>query len=204
MTNETIVAVYDTEAHAAAAVAELENTGIPSSAINQHAKSGMRTGSSATAVTAPPRKPGFWATLLGGEPERSYDTDVYDRSLESGAVVVTVQVPEQYLTTVMDVLERHNPVDIDERGAGYSIEQMDAPLASGTAAPLRTGPAERSADEQSMQLAEESLAVGKRAINRGTTRVRRYVVETPVEEQVNLRSESVSVERLANCRWPSS
>ena len=165
MTNETIVAVYDTEAHAAAAVNDLKSAGIPSNAINQHAKNGIRTGSSATPVTAPPRKTGFWATLLGGEPERAYDTDVYDRSLESGAVVVTVQVEEQYLTTVMDVLERHNPVDIDERGAGYSARQMDAPLASGTAAtgaPLRTGPAERSADEQSMQLAEES-AGGRQA-----------------------------------------
>jgi uncharacterized protein (TIGR02271 family) len=56
-------------------------------------------------------------------------------------------------------------------------------------------PTNRSKDEQRMQLAEEELAVGKRAVNRGTTRVRRYVVETPVEEQVNLRSESVSVER---------
>jgi Domain of unknown function (DUF2382) len=29
-----------------------------------------------------------------------------------------------------------------------------------------------------MQLAEEKLAVGKRAVNRGTTRIRRYVVES--------------------------
>jgi hypothetical protein len=43
MINETIVAVYDTEAHAAAAVNDLENVGIPSNAINQHAKSGVRT-----------------------------------------------------------------------------------------------------------------------------------------------------------------
>ena len=35
------------------------------------------------------------------------------------------------------------------------------------------------------QLAEEQLAVGKRLINRRGTRVRRYVVETPVEENVN-------------------
>jgi uncharacterized protein (TIGR02271 family) len=46
-----------------------------------------------------------------------------------------------------------------------------------------------------IQLAEESLSVGKRAVNRGTTRIRRYVVETPVEEQVTLRTETVSVDR---------
>jgi uncharacterized protein (TIGR02271 family) len=54
---------------------------------------------------------------------------------------------------------------------------------------------QRAKDEQTIQLAEETLAVGKRVVNRGTTRIRRYVVETPVEEQVNLRSEAVSVER---------
>ena len=46
-----------------------------------------------------------------------------------------------------------------------------------------------------IHLAEESLAVGKRAVNTGTTRIRRYVIETPVEEQVTLHSERVVVER---------
>jgi len=43
--------------------------------------------------------------------------------------------------------------------------------------------------------AEETLAVGKRAINRGPTRIRRYVFDTPAEEQVALRDETVSIER---------
>jgi uncharacterized protein (TIGR02271 family) len=94
----------------------------------------------------------------------------------------------------MDILERHNPIDIDERAARYDVNQMtekrtmDTPLATGT-------PTGRSTDDQTMQLAEETLAVGKRAINRGTTRIRRYVVETPVEERVTLRDETVAVER---------
>jgi stress response protein YsnF len=49
--------------------------------------------------------------------------------------------------------------------------------------------------DHTIQLAEEALSVGKRAVNRGTTRIRRYVVETPVEEQVTLRTETVSVDR---------
>ena len=52
-------------------------------------------------------------------------------------------------------------------------------------------------DGESLQLAEERLDIGKRVVNRGTTRVRRFVVETPVEEQVNLRDERVTVERRA-------
>ena len=44
-------------------------------------------------------------------------------------------------------------------------------------------------------LAEEVLVVGKRTVNTGTTRIRRYVVETPVEQQVSLIRERVVVER---------
>ena len=49
--------------------------------------------------------------------------------------------------------------------------------------------------EEVVPLAEEQLTVGKRLVNRGSTRIRRFVVETPVEEAVTLRSEHVSVER---------
>ena len=49
--------------------------------------------------------------------------------------------------------------------------------------------------DSTLQLAEERLSVGKRLVNRGGTRIRRYVVETPVEEQVTLRDEKVTLER---------
>ena len=42
---------------------------------------------------------------------------------------------------------------------------------------------------------EESLRVGKRDSEQGRVRVRSYVVETPVEEEVSLREETVRLER---------
>ena len=42
---------------------------------------------------------------------------------------------------------------------------------------------------------EEQLRVGKRDVSHGRVRIRSYVVETPINEQVNLRNESVQVER---------
>jgi uncharacterized protein (TIGR02271 family) len=44
-------------------------------------------------------------------------------------------------------------------------------------------------------IAEERLTVGKREVRGGRVRVRSYVVETPVQEQVALRQEHVDVER---------
>ncbi len=46
-----------------------------------------------------------------------------------------------------------------------------------------------------LQLAEEFLNVGKRAVRGGTTRIRRYTVEKPVEENVTLHNERVVLDR---------
>jgi uncharacterized protein (TIGR02271 family) len=49
--------------------------------------------------------------------------------------------------------------------------------------------------EEHIPIVEEQLRVGKREVNRGGARVRSYVREVPVHEQVTLREEHVSVER---------
>ena len=49
--------------------------------------------------------------------------------------------------------------------------------------------------EEVIPLGEEVLEVGKRTETRGTARIRRFVVETPIERQVTLQTERVVVER---------
>jgi len=49
--------------------------------------------------------------------------------------------------------------------------------------------------EEVIPVAEEHIDIGKRQVESGRVRVRSYVRETPVNEQVNLRQEHVSVER---------
>jgi len=203
MSMETIVAVFDTAAHAAAAVRDLETAGVPSDAITQH--SGGGTAGTTASTTTGTQGQGFWASLFGAEPEQGYDTAVYDRSMQGGSTVVSVKAPEQSMTQVMEILERHNPVDIDDRAATYGSTLTDTAAAStlstsagaASVAGLSTAPSvvPDKAVGGTIQLAEESLSVGKRALNRGTTRVRRYVIETPVEEQVSLHSERVVVDR---------
>jgi uncharacterized protein (TIGR02271 family) len=61
-----------------------------------------------------------------------------------------------------------------------------APMAGGTA---------RAGDSETIKVMEERLRVGKREVAGGAVRVRSYVVERPVEEQVRLHEERVSVER---------
>jgi uncharacterized protein (TIGR02271 family) len=188
MTDETIVAVYDTAAHADAAVQDLQAGNVPPSAITRH-PSGTGVPSESTRSG-----PGFWSSLFGGEPD--HDTAVYDRSVESGSHVVSVRVPEAHVSGVVSILDRHNPIDIDERATGYGLGAVGTTT---TMAREPLGAAARDTapqgGEERLQLAEEQLSVGKRLVNRGTTRIRRFVVETPVEESVTLHSERVSVER---------
>ena len=49
--------------------------------------------------------------------------------------------------------------------------------------------------EENIPIVEEELRIGKREVSRGGARVRSYVREVPVHEQVSLREEHVSVER---------
>ena len=191
MSEETIVAVYDSAAHAEAAVQDLRAANVPAEAITQHGGTGTGAGvmSGSTTASGPVREKGFWSGLFGGEPD--HDTAVYDRSLQGGSTVVTVKAPQQHVDSVAAILDRHNPIDIDDRASGYGLSQP-----GGGAAPLATAStATAGAEEGVIPLSQEQLVVGKRAVNRGTTRVRRFVVETPVEEQVTLRDETVHVER---------
>ena len=136
--NETIVAVFDTAEHAAAAVQDLKTAGVPDTHITQHA-GGTAATSGVTGVTTssePRQEQGFWASLFGAEPEYGHDTAVYDRSLQGGSTVVTVRGSGSHLDQVLDILERHNPIDIDERAASYGVSQT-----SGTGAMAGTGTA---------------------------------------------------------------
>jgi uncharacterized protein (TIGR02271 family) len=49
--------------------------------------------------------------------------------------------------------------------------------------------------EQVLPVVEERLRIGTRDVSHGHVRVRSYVVEIPVEEQVSLREERVAIER---------
>ncbi len=190
MTQQTIVAIYDTAAHAELAVHDLLAASIPESAIDRHAQGGTYSGTSTAMTSRPPEHEGFWASIFGGE--HDHDSTVYDRSMEGGSTVVSVKVDDGHVDTVMDILEKHNPIDIDERAGSYGLTQTTTermPLA-GTAAVGGTV-----AEGGTLQLSEESLAVGKRVVNHGTTRIRRFVVETPVEEQVTLHDERVTLDR---------
>ena len=206
MASETIVAVFDTAAHAEAAIADLVAHGVPSTSIEHYAQTNQSVGATTTGADVPTTQhKGLWAWLTGEGETTAQHNDLYDQSIQSGSTVVTVISDGVNVDKIYSVLETHNPVDLDERHSTYAASGaygatagattgMATGATTGTMAAPAVG-ATATGNEEVLALSEESLQVGKRAVDRGTTRVRRYVVERPVEEQIRLRNETVSVFR---------
>ncbi len=217
MASETIVAVFDTAAHAEAAVSALIADGVPASSIEHYARDQGMTGQAPVGTDVNPGSAhrGFWGWLTGEQETASSHHALYDQSIQTGGTVVTVISDGTNIDQIYNVLEAHSPVDLDERHSQYSQTGAYGSSYSGStatgvgAAALGTAAVGTSATgaastgmaatgkatEEVIALSEESLQVGKRAVDRGTTRVRRYVVERPIEEQIRLRNETVSVFR---------
>ena len=210
MASETIVAVFDTATHAEAAVSALIADGVPASAIEHYARDQGAAGQSAVGTDVNPSSAhrGFWGWLTGEQETASSHHALYDQSIQSGSTVVTVISDGTNIDQIYNVLEAHNPIDLDERHSQYSQTGAygsdyvaTGAATTGAAGLAATGVATTgmaatgTGTEEVISLSEESLQVGKRAVDRGTTRVRRYVLERPVEEQIPLRNETVSVFR---------
>lgn len=151
---------------------------------------------------------GFWASMKSMFlPDE--DRHTYEEGVRRGHCVLTVEVDDQHADRVHDLLENSNAIDVDERASQWRQEGWTAPSSASTSAQtgMATMPgtnadaiagATASADtgtEERIPIVEESLAVGKREVARGGVRVRSYVREVPVHEQVRLREEHVDVER---------
>ena len=67
-----------------------------------------------------------------------------------------------------------------------------ADVTSGTGKPAAVGAAN---SPETIKVFEERLRVGKREVARGAVRVRSYVVERPVEEEITLHNERVTLKR---------
>jgi stress response protein YsnF len=199
MNYDKIVTLYDTLEHAEAARRNLESAGFsPSDISTITSKSLELTGDKL-------REPGLWHRLFGRDIQQ-YEAGVYGRSVEAGGAVLTIRVPETDVARATAILNRYQSVDLLKRAEQEGLIKTAvttkpvaaAPVTETTTAkapPTRVSGA--TAGEEVLSLAEEQINVGKRVHQEGTTRIRRFVTETPVEAQVTLHEEHVRVARRA-------
>jgi uncharacterized protein (TIGR02271 family) len=140
----------------------------------------------------------------------------YVRGVSAGARLVTVEAPDDRADEAVQIMQRHERgsawsatgnADAAAAGAGTTAgtagttgastaRTREAPPTEAGKTPRGERAADRHAtDEQSIPVVEEELEVGKREVERGGVRVRRYVTEEPVEKHVRVRDETVHVDR---------
>ena len=189
--SRTITALFDTRADAEAGKQRLVAARVDASNISIHDKSDLSSGSDYSTH----QDRGIWnSTKNAFLPDE--DRHTYEEGIRRGGVLLTADVDGDAVATAVKALESTSNVDIDERAGKWRSEGWSAPTAGSTAyAAAGTGANRNVAGEEHIPIVEEQLVVGKREVQHGTTRVRSYVTERPVQEQVQLREEHVNIER---------
>src|SRR5438105_4504886 len=208
----TVVAMFETYDRALAARDVLVSAGIDRSRIEILAQSGTAQDAS---FQYERNDEGIWGAI-----KRFFmpdeDTHVYAEGIRRGYAMLVVRTGVGDQEQIISLLESQDAVDVETHAAnwrqsgwsgvheGHTSWQnqrsslaggMKSAAATGASAGLAATSAAGRAQEEVIPVYEEQLRVGKREVGRGSVRVRSYVVEQPVQEQVHLREERVHVER---------
>jgi uncharacterized protein (TIGR02271 family) len=201
MARRTLTALFQQRAEAERAEDQLKAAGLSGGDIEIHDQSSS-SGSGASSDG------GDWMSRVKDFFGGHEDSDTYAEGVRRGNVLLTLKADEDQIEDAYRVLENSSALDVEAvqeewRGEGWTggasatgREGYTAAIDVAPGGQVRSASSDATQDnEQAIPLAEEHLRVGKREVERGGVRVRSYVVETPVQEQVSLREEHVSIER---------
>lgn len=203
MAYETLVAVFDTPDHARAAVEALKAGGFHEDDISIFDRSRLTAGSGALAKNI--KQAGLWNRLFGDD-VYEHEAGVYGQTVERGGTVVSLRVLDTEVAHATGILDLHRPIDVQDRAVTSGVAPVANVAAAAktiTAAPITAGqtvavtPKIAETHNEVLRLAEEQLQVGKRAVETGATRVRRFTTERDVAQDVTLHDEHGEVLRRA-------
>jgi uncharacterized protein (TIGR02271 family) len=174
----TLIATFNDYSTARNAARELENSGIPAEAIQvDSTQKTAGAGSGGGYRTGQEHEGGFtawWHSLFGSDRDDE-ERQRYEGALERGTAILRATVPTQSVDSAVEILNRAGAIDLDRRSGSETVRTENS--------------------GKPIQVVEEELQVGKRAVRRGGVRIYNHVVTEPVEQQVRLREEHVNVER---------
>jgi len=137
-----------------------------------------------------------------GIPEES--AHMYAESVRRGNVLVAAQVADNKVNEATRLMQHSGLIDIEReadtwRSSGWSRFDGDSGVETMSRKSLKregNGHAtKRDVNDETIEVVEEDLQIGKRAVETGGVRVTSHLREVPVEEEVTLRQEHVEVER---------
>jgi uncharacterized protein (TIGR02271 family) len=221
---QTLVAMFDTRDDAARARAKLIAAGFGDDAVTlraatddtgTQATTGASTTTTATASGSTYGSDasggiGDWFRSLFGIDDRDEHVQLHAEAARRGATMVGVEARDAaQAERAIEILHDCGAIDLDERSQQWRSEGWQAgAFASGAGAgtmqrDAASGRLDRDATDepagarQRVPVVEEELAIGRRVVQRGGVRVFTRIVETPVEERVQLREEHAEVQRRA-------
>jgi uncharacterized protein (TIGR02271 family) len=135
-----------------------------------------------------------------GIPEES--AHIYAESVRRGNVLVAAQVDDNRVQEATRLMQHPNLIDIERESAGWRssgwsrFDETDRTIERQRMKTDGNGRAHRSdLNDETIEVVEEDIQIGKRAVESGGVRVTSHLREVPVEEEVRLRQEHVEVER---------
>lgn len=122
--------------------------------------------------------------------------EMYAEALRRGAAIVVCQGADDQAQEIADILDRDRTLDVERSATRWRNEGWSG--YSAEAEPLDEASRSRELEAfgaEGIPVIEEELKVGKRQVPAEGARVRTFVTERPVQEQVQLTEEKVDVSR---------
>lgn len=157
---------------------------------------------------------------------------LYSETVRRGGTLLVIRVAEENEDEVMSILNDYDPVDMEDRESSYRQEnwlgfdeESDEPYTVEQVQSYReqyttqqhdthdthdtdhdhvTNDVTRDEDVVTAEIVEENLKVGKRDVERGGIRVRKFLTSSEVSEDIDLRREEIHVDRQSVDRVASS
>jgi len=171
------------------------DTQIASSVVNDLVNAGFDR----TDITVMANNSGGGLGAVGGVSDRALidmgasaeQARLYTQGVNQGNALVAVRVQDRQASEAQRIMERTGIMDVERRSQQGMTQNNMSGTSRATKDSTRTG----NRDDDTIEVVQEDLQIGKRAVETGGVRVNTYVHEVPVEEQVRLREEHVQVER---------
>ena len=203
MAYETLVAVFETPTHAAAAANALKAGGFHEDDMSVFDNDRLSSGTSTLAQSV--KEAGLWHRLFGGK-ILEHEAAVYGQTIARGGTVISLRMLDSEVAHATGILDLHRPIDVHDRAVTSGIApaaQVETAAKSIAAVPLAkqqtvaVTPKLAEVHADTLRLAEEQLQVGKKMVETGRTRVRRFTTERAVDQDVTLHEEHAEVLRKA-------
>jgi uncharacterized protein (TIGR02271 family) len=183
-----VTAIYDSKDDAQQAKQRLLELGVA----DEHVQILTENASGTPDTESTGEHKGLWASIkemfIPDEDRRAFE-----ESIRRGGFLLVASVEADQADAAIEALEGTNAVDLDRRQDQWKAEGSAGQGPAPVTPALATDPTD--ATEQTIPVVEERLRVGKRQVDQGRVRVRSFVVEKPIHEEVQLREEHVEIER---------